>query len=97
MVQGKWNIVLNTPMGERRGVLALETAGTTLTGSMSDGEHVAVISDGRVDGNRLSWSAKLTKPMRMSLKITAQVDDDRISGSARHLFGSATFTGVRAR
>jgi hypothetical protein len=97
MIEGKWNIVLKTPMGERRGVLELATAGATLTGSMTDGEHVAVISDGRVDGNRLSWSAKLTKPMRMSLKINAQVDQDRISGSARHLFGSATFSGERAR
>ncbi len=83
-------------MGQRRGVLELATSGTALTGSMSDGEHVAVISDGRVDGNRLSWSAKLTKPMRMSLKISAQVDDDRITGAARHLLGSATFTGTRA-
>ena len=97
MVQGKWNIILKTPMGERRGVLELETSGTTLTGSMSDGEHLAVISDGRVAGNQLSWSAKITKPMRLSLKIKAHVEGDQISGSARHLLGSATFVGTRHR
>jgi hypothetical protein len=34
--------------------------------------------------------------MRLTFKFTAVVDADRISGSARHLLGSATFTGVRS-
>jgi len=96
MVEGRWNIVLKTPVGDRKGVLELATSGSTLTGSMSDGEHSAAITDGRVDGDRLSWSAKITKPMRLSLKISAQVENDQISGSARHLLGSATFFGTRA-
>ena len=95
MVQGRWNIVLKTPMGDKKGVLELVTAGTTLTGSMSDGEHRAAISDGVVDGNRLSWTAKITKPMRLSFKFNALVEEDKISGSARHLLGNATFTGTR--
>jgi hypothetical protein len=95
VVQGKWNITIKTPMGEKSGVLELKTEGTTLTGSMSDAEHFAAISDGRVVGNELSWSAKLTKPMRMSLKFTATVEADRISGAAKHLLGKATFTGRR--
>jgi hypothetical protein len=97
MVEGRWNIVLKTPVGDRKGVLELAICGSTLTGSMSDGDHSAAITDGRVDGNRLSWSAKITKPMRLSLKINAQVENDQISGSARHLLGSATFVGTRAR
>jgi hypothetical protein len=96
MVQGKWNITLKTPLGEKTGVLELAANGAILTGSMSDGEHFAAISDGRVDGNRLSWSAKIVKPMRLSFKFTALVEEDKISGSARHLLGNATFTGTRA-
>lgn len=96
MVQGKWNITLKTPVGDRTGVLELAIAGATLTGTMSDGKYFAAISDGRVDGNRLSWSAKITTPMRLSLKFSAVVDADTISGSARHLLGNASFTGTRA-
>jgi hypothetical protein len=96
MVQGKWNITLKTPMGEKSGVLDLKTDGSTLTGSLSDADHYAAISDGRVEGNRLSWSAKITQPMRMNFKFTAVVEDDRISGAAKHLLGKATFTGTRA-
>lgn len=96
MVQGKWNITIKTHMGDKAGVLDLQTEGAVLTGTMSDAEHHAAISDGKVDGNKLSWSAKLTKPMRMSFKFTAVVEDDRISGAAKHLLGKATFTGTRA-
>jgi hypothetical protein len=96
MVQGKWNITIKTPMGDKSGVLDLKIEGSALTGSMSDADHYAAISDGKVQGNQLSWSAKITKPMRMTLKFTATVEADRISGSAKHLLGKATFMGTRA-
>lgn len=96
MVQGKWNITIKTPMGDKSGVLDLRTDGTALTGSLSSDEYQAAISDGKVDGNKLSWSAKITKPMRMSFRFTATVEADRISGAAKHLLGKATFTGTRA-
>ena len=96
MVQGKWNITLKTPMGDKSGVLELRVAGAELSGSLSDGEHYAQITDGKIAGNELSWSAKITKPMNMKFKFTAKVDADRISGDAKHLLGKATFTGTRA-
>ena len=95
MVQGKWKITINTPMGEKSGVLELLVNGRTLTGSLSDAEHHVAISEGKVDGNRLSWHAMITKPMRLNFKFTATVDEDRISGAARHMLGSATFSGTR--
>jgi len=95
MVQGKWNITIKTPMGDKSGVLDLTVSGKTLTGSLSDDEHHVAISDGRVEGNKLSWKAKITKPMRLSFKFSATVEQDRISGDARHLLGSATFSGTR--
>jgi hypothetical protein len=95
MVQGKWQITINTPMGEKSGVLELQVSGKTLTGSLSDAEHHVAISDGKIEGNRLSWQAKITKPMRLNFKFTAIVDEDRISGAARHLLGTATFSGTR--
>jgi hypothetical protein len=96
MVQGKWNITIKTPMGDKSGVLDLTVSGKTLTGSLSDAEHHVAISDGRVEGNKLSWKAKITKPMRLSFKFSAIVEQDRISGDARHLLGSAIFSGTRA-
>jgi hypothetical protein len=93
--QGKWNITIETPMGDKTGVLDLVVDGATLSGSLSDADHFAVISNGKIEGNRLEWSAKITKPMRMSFKFTATVDTDRIQGSAKHWFGSVSFHGSR--
>jgi carbon-monoxide dehydrogenase large subunit len=93
---GKWNVTIKTPIGNRSGVLELKVEGSKVTGSLSDGEHHVQISDGKINGNQLSWSAKLEKPMRLTFKFNAVVDADRISGSARNLLGSATFTGVKA-
>lgn len=94
-VQGKWNITIKTPMGDKTGVLELVVDGATLSGSLFDDDHFAVISNGRIEGNTLEWSAKITKPMRMSFKFIATVDADRIEGSAKHWFGSASFHGRR--
>src|SRR5271155_3688291 len=95
-VQGKWNITIKTPMGERIGVLELAVDGTELTGTMSHADHSVAISNGKIDGNHLSWSAKITKPMQLSFKFTATVEGTRISGAARNMLGNATFTGTRA-
>jgi hypothetical protein len=96
MVQGKWNVTINTPMGDRTGVLELHVQGNSLTGSLSDGEHLVAITEGKVAGNNLQWQAKITKPMRLTFKFTAAIEGDRISGSARHMLGTATFSGTRA-
>ena len=95
MVEGKWQITINTPMGEKSGVLELQVNGKTLTGSLSDADHHVAISNGRIDGNKLSWQAKITKPMHLNFKFTATVEEDRISGAARHMLGTATFSGTR--
>ena len=96
MVQSKWNITIKTPMGDKSGVLDLKAEGTTLTGSLSDASHHVEISDGKIEGDTLYWSAKITSPMHMKFKFTATIDEDRISGVARHLLGNATFSGTRA-
>jgi hypothetical protein len=96
MVQGKWNVTITTPMGERSGVLELHVQGKAVTGSLSDGEHLVAITDGKVEGSKLQWRAQITKPMRLSFKFTAVVEGDRINGTARHLLGTASFSGTRA-
>jgi len=93
---GKWNVTIQTPFGDKSGVLDLVVDGDRITGSLSDSEYFAPITDGRVEGNELKWSAKITKPMRLSFRFSAVVDTDSIRGEAKHLFGIARFIGRRA-
>jgi hypothetical protein len=94
--QGRWNVVIDTPMGRKSGVLELLVDGQRLSGSLTHGEHATPILDGRMEGNELRWSAHITKPMRMNVKFVATVEDDRIRGTVRYLLGRAEFSGVRA-
>jgi len=95
MVQGKWNVTIKTPVGDKTGTLDLIVDGARLTGSLYDADHIAAINDGKIQGNKLTWSATITGPMRLNLKFTATVEADRIDGTARHLLGSAQFSGSR--
>jgi hypothetical protein len=95
-ISGKWQVTLKTPVGDKSGVLTLKAEGSTLSGSLSDGEHHAAIEGGRVEGNHLSWTAQIEKPMRLKFKFTAEVAEDRIRGEAKHMLGTATFEGRRA-
>jgi hypothetical protein len=55
------------------------------------------LTDGKVEGETLSWKASLTQPMPITLECTAKVEGDSISGEAQlGSFGSAPFSGTRA-
>lgn len=95
--QGRWDIKLKSPMGEQAATLDLAVDGTTLTGRLESPLATADLEDGEIDGDKLSWSASVTKPMPIKMEFTATVSGDSISGDATFgAFGSATFEGARA-
>ena len=93
---GNWNLVVSTPMGERRATLSLKSDGGTLTGSqMADG-NTAEIFDGTVNGNQLSWKVSISDPMPLTLEFNGTVDGDEVTGSVTlGNFGSSSFSGTR--
>ncbi len=96
-VDGKWNIVIKTPMGDQTGVLTLKQDGATLTGDMASPAGTAPIENGKVDGDMLMWHAKVTSPMPITLEFTGKTEGDAISGSVKlGAFGSSTFSGTAA-
>ena len=94
---GNWNLVVSTPMGERRATLSLKADGGTLTGSqMADG-NTAEIFDGTVNGNQLSWKVSISDPMPLTLEFNGTVDGDEVTGSVTlGNFGSSSFSGTRS-
>ena len=93
---GNWNLVVSTPMGERRATLSLKADGGTLTGSqMADGS-TAEIFDDTVNGNQLSWKVSISDPMPLTLEFNGTVDGDEVTGSVTlGNFGSSSFSGTR--
>jgi hypothetical protein len=96
-VDGKWEIVINSPLGAQRATLDLKADGASLTGSQQAAQGSGPLENGKIDGNTLSWSAKITSPMPMTLDFTGTVDGDKLSGNVKAgSFGSFPFTGARA-
>ena len=94
---GTWNTTMNTPMGAQNGTLTLATDGGALTGKLSGPQGVIELTDGKVDGDKLSWKASITSPMAMTLEFSATVEGDAIKGNVKlGAFGNATFSGTRA-
>ena len=94
---GNWNLVVETPMGERRATLSLKADGGMLTGSqMADG-NTAEIFDGILNGNQLSWKVSISDPMPLTLEFNGTVDGDEVTGSVTlGNFGSSSFSGTRS-
>ena len=51
-VDGVWETVTNTPMGQQKAKLTLETDGDKLTGTLSGQQGTIAIRNGVADGNR---------------------------------------------
>ena len=96
-IDGKWNLVIKTPMGEQTGTLTLKQEGDALTGQMSGNTGDVAIENGRVEGDKLLWAAKVTSPMPITLEFEGAQDGDNLNGTVQlGAFGSSTFTGTPA-
>jgi hypothetical protein len=95
-VDGKWEIVINSPLGAQKANLELATDGTALTGTQTAAQGSGPLENGKADGDNVSWSAKITSPMPMTLDFTGTVEGDKLSGSVKAgSFGSFPFAGTR--
>jgi hypothetical protein len=96
-VDGNWNIIMKTPLGERRATLALKSSGATLNGTQAaEGDSVEIF-DGTVSAGDVVWKVSITNPMPLTLEFAGKVDGDTIAGEMTiHPMGSFPFTGVRA-
>ncbi len=96
-IDGKWEITINSPLGAQKATLDLVTDGASLTGSQQAAQGSGPVENGKVDGNTVTWSAKISSPMPMTLDFTGTVDGDKLSGSVKAgSFGSFPFTGSRS-
>lgn len=96
-VDGTWDTIVKSPLGDQKSTLTVASTGDTFTGTNSGAMGSVDITDGKVDGDTISWTMKMTVPMPMTLDCTATIDGDTITGSVgAGAFGSFPMTGTRA-
>ena len=95
-VAGTYECVTKTPMGDQKSDVTINVDGDTFTGSNVGAMGSMELEDGKVDGNKLTWSMKMTVPMPMTLEGEATVDDDTLTGSVKAgAFGTFPMNGTR--
>lgn len=90
-VDGTWNLTFKTGGGEETAELILASAGTTLVGTY-DGKP---ITDGRLEGTTVRFTAVVTSPVRMKIKFIAELTGGIMSGMAKSMILSLPFTAAR--
>ena len=84
-VAGTWNLVIDTPIGKQRAALILSARDGVLHGMARDqryGEEVP-LANLVLDGNRLTWTQSITKPMRLNLTFDVIIDGDEMTGRSK--------------
>ncbi|MEM9495134.1 MAG: hypothetical protein AAGA09_03960 [Pseudomonadota bacterium] len=96
-IDGTYAITMKTPMGDQTGTLTLKQEGDALTGEMSAQGNSTALENGKVEGDKLTWEAKITTPMPMTLEFDGQLEGDAINGNVKlGAFGMSTFTAARS-
>ena len=95
-VAGTYECVTKTPMGDQKSDVTIVVNGDTFTGTNSGQMGSMEMENGKVDGNKLTWTMKMTVPMPMTLEGEATVDGDTITGTVKAgAFGSFPLSGTR--
>lgn len=93
---GDWDTTIATPVGKLAVKLHIATVNGIIQGTAAQGEEVSAFIDPELQGNRLRWSLRITKPMRLNLKFEAAVDGNQMIGIAKAgVLPASKLTGKR--
>lgn len=95
-VDGAYDCVTKTPFGEQKSVLTIVSDGNRFHGTNAAMLGSLDVENGVIDGDRLTWTMKMTLPMAMQLEAEAFIEDDRLMGTiTAPNMGTVPFSGKR--
>jgi hypothetical protein len=95
-LSGKWQVIITTPIGERKVTFDLKVVGEKVHGSMIAPDETNEILNGTANGQNLHWKSKVTQPLPMDVEVNASVQGNEIVGEVKGPLGNAPFKGQRA-
>lgn len=95
-IDGSYDCVTKSPMGDQASVVTIVTDGDTFTGTNEGAMGSMELEDGKIDGNELTWVMNMTVPMPMKLEGKATVVDGVLTGSVNAgAFGEMAMSGTK--
>ena len=95
-LDGQYDCITKSPMGDQKSVFTVTSSGDSFTGQNAGAMGSLDVENGKVDGNKLSWTMNMKVPMPMTLEAEAVIDGDTLTGTIKAgAFGSMAMTGTR--
>lgn len=95
-VDGSYDCVTKSPMGDQKSVFSVSSDGGSFTGQNAGTMGSLDVENGKVDGNTLTWTMNMKVPMPMTLECEATIDGDTLTGTIKAgAFGSMAMNGTR--
>ena len=95
-VDGSYDCVTKSPMGDQKSVFTVNSDGGSFTGQNAGAMGSLDVENGKVDGNKLTWTMAMKVPMPMTLEAEATIDGDTLTGTIKAgAFDSMAMSGTR--
>jgi len=95
-LSGKYECITKTPMGEQKTIYEITVEGNTFSGPNSGSLGTLDLENGKIDGNKLTWTMRMTKPLPINFEGEVEIIDDQLSGIIKAgVMGSSEITGKR--
>jgi cytochrome P450 len=92
-----WKMTLKTPMGPQELTTQIVRDGATFTGRIDSPMGSEAIAGGKIDGDTLSWTMAVKKPIPAKIPFEVKVTGDRMVGTAKlPMIGKSDISGERA-
>jgi hypothetical protein len=101
MIDGRWNLRVRTPVGNVAIELDAKANGSVVSGTLNSELNPNVrITDGKLDGSTLTFSAHLRPPASTGIgsldtAFSLKADGDAMSGVVRTSYGAFEVEAVR--
>jgi hypothetical protein len=96
--EGSWDVTIATPIGEIAVVFEITEQDGAIHGIARSDEETVEFVDAVADGDRLTWSQKVTTPMQLNLKFDVTVEGDTMTGTSNPggMMPASKLSGVRS-
>ena len=93
---GDWDTTIATPVGKLEVKLSISIRNGLVQGQATQGDETVEFINPLLQDNKLTWSLRVTKPMRLNLKFEVIVRGDDMIGFARAgILPASKLTGKR--
>lgn len=94
--EGNWDTTIATPVGKMQVKLSITTRGGLIQGMATQGDETVEMMNPLLENNKLTWSLRITKPMRLNLKFEVSAKGDSLTGTAKAgILPASKLTGNR--